>query len=826
MPLSAFIIRPFGTKTVTTAKETVLEKDGKTFKTVETVEVDFDRVQRELINPVLESLRIRGNTTEAVVAAGNIREDMFHLLMTADLVLADVTIHNANVFYELGIRHAFHDKFTFLIRSDVSTYPFDLQTDRYFEYKHESPGKSVEKLCEALRATVASERADSPVFRLLPRLRSEDRSRFLSVPRDFMEEVERARKYKRGGDLRLLAVECEGFLWEIEGLRIIGRAQFELNYVGGAKATWEAIQSRYPNDVEANTILSTIYQRLNDLTRSEQALARISRLESLDINTVAEVRALSGRNFKARWTLDWMKKKDLPERQKRALQSPLLRKAYEDYEAAFRANLNNSYAGLNALSLLMTEVFLAEKLPSIWESMQERTFEARREITIRKERISRLISALDFTMESERRRLHQQIHVDFWFEILEAAFLCLTAENPARVEQAYLEAIIWAPTYAEEAMRRGLEIYQELGLESYEKVNIKENASRALKVIKGNEPPKKTPGRILLFAGLRMEAEKWKPRRNNLTASTTDPADAAKPVNRRSAAESLEERERAEISYLPVPRIEDATDKIRRRIEAEKEKAKEKQEEILFGMAGGACGGDVIFHELCREAGIETRLYLALPKDQYIGEYVAPAGAAWVERFNKIYRSREILDKPKKPALIAKPDEPGSTKVKALALEEAIQAEAAEPFSELRETDADTQKFINVLTEIKELPRWLQGKANYNLERRCHVWMLQHALVQRYLYERDDVDVEITLIVLWDGGSKEGLGGLGELIKLAELHGIKVVKIDCREWLDPKLLNGDKKKPSVPDPLAALSAPALHVKANAATALTQGLPTR
>ncbi|HEX4945668.1 MAG TPA: tetratricopeptide repeat-containing protein [Blastocatellia bacterium] len=756
MPLNAFIIRPFGKKTIDKIKE--VEKDGKKSKEVETIEIDFDRVQRELIQPALDALRLQGNTTEAVLSGGNIREDMFHLLVTADLVIADVTLHNANVFYELGIRHAFHDKYTFLIRSDVSTYPFDLQTDRYLQYKHERPREGVEKLCEALRATLASERADSPVFRLLPLLRAEDRSRFISVPRDFIEEVERARKHKLGGDLRLLAVECEGFLWEIEGLRIIGRAQFELNYIGGATATWEAITARYPNDVEANTILSTLYQLLGQPVRSEQSLTRVSRLNSLDINTVSEIRALNGRNYKARWIGDWMKiKGDLAKRQQRALQSPLLRKAYEDYEAAFRANLNNSYAGLNALSLLIAEVVLAQLHPETWEIRQERLWEGQRELWLREERIKKLISALDFTMDSERSRLQQQGRVDFWFEMLEAAFLCLTEEKPERVRQAYLEAVIWAPAYAEEAMKRGLELFGDLGIEQYGKVSIRKNREIAMEAIRSERHDNNKAGRILLFAGMRMEAEKWEPQH----AAETVLEEISKHRNGAGDAEQkgASWRKRAQISYLRDDMEAIAKEKIKEKITSEKARG-----EILFGMAGGACGSDLLFHEICNEMAINTKLYLALPKDQYVGEYVAPAGADWVERFHHIYRHLEVLDKTGRSLLNSS-------------------APATAP-TEPREPDSDVDKYINLLASTKELPRWLQGKANYNLERRCHVWMLQHALMLRHVYGRAGHDVEITLIVLWDGGVKVGLGGIGHLVELAERHGIKVVKIDCRDWLD------------------------------------------
>jgi hypothetical protein len=66
---------------------------------------------------VLKKLGFEGRTTQGIAKAGNIREDMFRLLVTADLVIADISIHNANVFYELGIRHALRAE---LLRSEAS----------------------------------------------------------------------------------------------------------------------------------------------------------------------------------------------------------------------------------------------------------------------------------------------------------------------------------------------------------------------------------------------------------------------------------------------------------------------------------------------------------------------------------------------------------------------------------------------------------------------------------------------------------------------------------------------------------------------------------
>ena len=85
--------------------------------------------------------------------AGNIVRDMFELLLTRDLVIADVSIHNANVFYELGIRHALRDKRTFLIRFKGEPMPFENLTERYFEYDRDNPGASIDRLHEALART-------------------------------------------------------------------------------------------------------------------------------------------------------------------------------------------------------------------------------------------------------------------------------------------------------------------------------------------------------------------------------------------------------------------------------------------------------------------------------------------------------------------------------------------------------------------------------------------------------------------------------------------------------------------------------------------------
>ncbi len=62
----------------------------------------------------------------------------------------------------------------------------------------------------------------------------------------------------------------------------------------------------------------------------------------------------------------------------------------------------------------------------------------------------------------------------------------------------------------------------------------------------------------------------------------------------------------------------------------------------VVGIAGGASGGDILFHEACLNQQIPSRLFLLLGKEEYIKNSVETAGGNWVARFEKLY---DILPK-------------------------------------------------------------------------------------------------------------------------------------------------------------------------------------
>src|SRR4051794_40255582 len=121
---SVFIVRPFGNKKQVIKKA----KEGN----LGIVFFDFDKVETDLIIPAMKAADLEGGTTQRIFESGEIKEDMFSQLLLADIVIADITIHNANVFYELGIRHALRGKTTVLIKCPgFDETPFDIIGYKY-----------------------------------------------------------------------------------------------------------------------------------------------------------------------------------------------------------------------------------------------------------------------------------------------------------------------------------------------------------------------------------------------------------------------------------------------------------------------------------------------------------------------------------------------------------------------------------------------------------------------------------------------------------------------------------------------------------------------
>ena len=219
MALHVFVVMPFG------------NKEG----------IHFDRVYSDYIKPALDPERYDVFRADKELRAGEIRTDMFQELLLADLVIADLSIDNPNVWYELGVRHALRARGILLIQVKRAYQPFDVYTDRKLHYhvKGGVPDPAFIEEDKAALAAMAREtmaswhgRKISPVYQLLPNLQEPDWKslrigdvcEFWERHRAWEDRVELARKDGHVGAVLVLADEAPVATFRADAWIIAGEA--------------------------------------------------------------------------------------------------------------------------------------------------------------------------------------------------------------------------------------------------------------------------------------------------------------------------------------------------------------------------------------------------------------------------------------------------------------------------------------------------------------------------------------------------------------------------------------------------------------------------
>ena len=119
-------------------------------------EDELKRTYEELIKPALliADPTLEVARADQTGAQGTVTTDILTRLMYSDLVVADISYPNPNVFYELGIRHACRAG-TLMIRDKAAEglAPFDVNNQRRIQYEHKLRGE--QELGEKIRASLA-----------------------------------------------------------------------------------------------------------------------------------------------------------------------------------------------------------------------------------------------------------------------------------------------------------------------------------------------------------------------------------------------------------------------------------------------------------------------------------------------------------------------------------------------------------------------------------------------------------------------------------------------------------------------------------------------
>ena len=80
--------------------------------------IDLDKTYNNILKPLIEELGMECVRSDEIIHSGIIDKPMFNQLISADIVIVDISTYNPNAFYELGVRHALKPYTTIIISED------------------------------------------------------------------------------------------------------------------------------------------------------------------------------------------------------------------------------------------------------------------------------------------------------------------------------------------------------------------------------------------------------------------------------------------------------------------------------------------------------------------------------------------------------------------------------------------------------------------------------------------------------------------------------------------------------------------------------------
>lgn len=159
-----FIIMPFNTKK---GKLDHYNQDA------DIVEINFDEIWKEIIIPSIPKDKFIFKRADEMRRPGLIDRIYIKWLINSDVVLADLTFGNPNVYYELGMRHVLSKKGTILIAQEGTKLPFDVRNQSVLYYNNfkATSLKVFQKDLKTYILNALSQSEDSPVHTFFPDIR-------------------------------------------------------------------------------------------------------------------------------------------------------------------------------------------------------------------------------------------------------------------------------------------------------------------------------------------------------------------------------------------------------------------------------------------------------------------------------------------------------------------------------------------------------------------------------------------------------------------------------------------------------------------------------
>ena len=332
-----FVLMPFGKKQ---------DASGAT--------VDFDAVYQKLIAPAIEDSGLEPLRADEEMTGGIIHKPMFERLILCPYAVADLTTANANVFYELGVRHAIRPYSTVPVFARGMRLPFDVAPIRALPYDVSRRGlplkiEDTRKALAELLRDARQEKTDSPVFQLVEDLPAPQIGHAKTdVFRDKVtysagRKQQLAEARKKGADAVRHVERHLGAVVDVEAGVLI---DLFLSY--RAVKAWKDMIALADNmspalqqTVMVQEQLALALNRDGQGDRAEQVLKSL-----IDRNgPSSETYGLLGRVYKDRWEAAAKANDSIAAR-------GLLRKAIDAYLKGFETDWRDAYPGINAVTLM------------------------------------------------------------------------------------------------------------------------------------------------------------------------------------------------------------------------------------------------------------------------------------------------------------------------------------------------------------------------------------------------------------------------------------------------------------------------------------------
>jgi tetratricopeptide (TPR) repeat protein len=338
---------------------------------------DFNSIYTELFKPAIEEAGFEPFRADEETTAGDILTDMFQELLLADLVVVDLSIDNANVYYELGVRHALRKQGILHVQAGRAYPPFDLFNIRTFVYRTTEEGrpdpeflyKDIQTIARAIKEVWRAQpnSIHSPVFEMLSDLKEPEKET-LRIPfstgywreySEWQQRVEIAQRQKRVGDVMLLTEEISNPLIKEEAIDHAGTIFKELGFN-------ELALLQFRRGLEVNPENQKF--RLEDAVglfnarRFDEATAILESLISNYPGNLEHSRIL-GEVYKQRWIDSWKNIADAQKRIQTAFSSShWLSKAIQAYISGYNRDQDNWDLGAPALIWIAVFIYLAETI--------------------------------------------------------------------------------------------------------------------------------------------------------------------------------------------------------------------------------------------------------------------------------------------------------------------------------------------------------------------------------------------------------------------------------------------------------------------------------